>query len=165
MILSIMPSKGQPPGRTQTGGGLVGSARTRVRGPKLVDRSRRLASDWPLVPLPRKALLRQRRLIGLHPLVLVLAELAEVIPGVKTCVVHIVEDELHCIMTDELDLEDFDGGLAGDDRLLAGMVALHFGRGAFDSQQLGRQGEARAVLDGDIQDAAVLGEAQLRRPG
>jgi hypothetical protein len=44
-------------------------------------------------------------------------------------------------------------------------MALDLGGGAFDAQQFGRQRIARAVLEGDMQGAAILREADFGRPG
>ena len=53
----------------------------------------------------------------------------------------------------------------GDDRLLAGAVALDLGRRALDPQELGRQGERAPSSKVDLQRLRGAVDAQLGRPG
>ena len=65
---------------------------------------------------------------------------------------------------DRLDGEDADLAAPGDELFLARAMALDFGRGTFDTQQLGRQAEAGAVVELDLENALGLFVANLDRP-
>ncbi len=67
------------------------------------------------------------------------------------------------VVADRLDAHDADMAAAGDQLLLAGPMALHFGRG-LDPQQLGRKAELRPIVEVDLQ--RLLGRLQpdLDRP-
>src|ERR1019366_3908109 len=73
---------------------------------------------------------RERGEIRGPPTVLLHAELMQVIPG-----------------------ENADVLFASQNGFLPRPVALHLGGGAFDAEVFGRQGEAIAVVEGDVQDA------------
>ena len=64
---------------------------------------------------------------------------------------QIVELDAHGVIADRLEVEDADLGALGDDRLLPGAVALHLGRRALDPQIFGRQAEALAVVEFDVE--------------
>src|SRR3546814_12660278 len=53
---------------------------------------------------------------------------------------------------------------AGHGLLLVRRMALHLGGGALDAQQLGRQREAAAVVEVDLQHLLLLLEPDLGRP-
>ena len=97
-------------------------------------------------------------------LVVLAAELVEIVPGIDAGVVQIVEDDAHGVIADRLDGDDADMGAPGDQRLLAGAVALHLGRRAFDAQIFRRQAKPRAVVERDLEQLLRLLQAQLDRP-
>jgi len=97
-------------------------------------------------------------------LVLVLAKLVQVFPGEDAAVVHIVELDSERVVTHRLQSHDTDMTAARHDLLLAGAVALDFGRRAFHAQKFGREREFAAVVEFDLQPLLRFPQAHLDRP-
>ena len=77
----------------------------------------------------------------------------------------VVEAQQHAVIADRFDRADVDVALAGDQHLLPGAVALHFGARRFHAQVFARQAVAAAVVERDLEDVRRLVQRQLGRPG
>src|SRR5690242_13740290 len=97
--------------------------------------------------------------------VVVAAKLMEISPAVEAGRMAIIEDDSDGVVADRIEPDDPDAFLAGHRDLLAGTVTLDLGARTFDSQKLGRQLEAGAVLEGDGDGAAAGLEADFLGPG
>src|SRR5690606_29246955 len=109
------------------------------------------AASGPARRLTRQSARLELRQVVAPQAVLLLAQPIEVVPRIDAAVVQVVEADPDGVGADRLDRHDADVAAAGDDLLLAGAVPLDLGRGALDPQQLGRQGEAAAVVEVDLQ--------------
>ena len=67
-------------------------------------------------------------------------------------------------LADRLNAKDHHVPLAAEHLALCGGMALHLGGRARHAQVLSRQGEAGAVLEGDVENPLVRGQAQFGRP-
>src|SRR5512144_473712 len=90
--------------------------------------------------------------IGPPEPLLILAQAVEPVPGVEARIVTVIETNADRVAADGLDARDADMPLAGDDRFPLRVVALHLRRRALDPEQLGRQPEAAAVLEIDLDE-------------
>src|SRR5690606_31246834 len=95
--------------------------------------------------------------------ILMLAELAQVFPGVDAGVVAIVEEQLDAVMADGFELGQFDEALTHLQHFLARAVTTHFGRRRMDTQKLGRQRETLAVLVIEFEHVAAFAQTKRRR--
>ena len=77
---------------------------------------------------------------------------------------HVVEDKPHGVIADGMNLDDLHIALSGHELTLLGMMALHFRARAFDAEIFRRQIEPFAIFEGNDQLAAILAEADFRRP-
>src|SRR6266851_863378 len=125
-------------------------------------RLRHIAAVKPPMPAPAMTIfiaglgvaaqsaIEQGGLVGGPALGIGVAELAQIGPAEDPGIVLVVEQDTNGVVADRLDRGDFHVTAAGDDLLLAGPVALHFGRGAFDAQIFGRQGVGAAIGELDL---------------
>src|SRR5215208_2050365 len=139
-------------------------------------RWRHLAAVRPPMPAPAMAIfmtglrvaaqpaIEQGGLVGGPLFGVAVAELAQVRPAIDAGVVAIIEHDADGVVADRLDGGDLHMAAAGYDLLLAGSMALHFGRRALDAQILGRQRVGDAVGELDLHAALFLEDAQLGRP-
>ena len=81
------------------------------------------------------------------------AELVQQGPGVDAGVVAIVEFQHHGVVAHRMNGLDVDPLLAHLQYPLPGPMALDFGRGAVDAQQLAGQSEHLAAVKADLQHA------------
>src|SRR5262249_2700177 len=126
--------------------------------------SARARADLPPLRIARQAALLEVLEIRGPDLVVVLAEMAQVVPGVDPGVVQVVELDAQRVVANRLDLENADLAALGDDLLLAGPMAHHLGRWAFDAQIFGGVLEGLAVVELDLERALLFEEADLARP-
>src|SRR6185436_1201522 len=89
-------------------------------------------------------------------LLLVLAQLVEVVPGKDAGAVPVGELRLHRVRADRLERADLDRALADLQHFLPRTVPSHFGRRRIHAQVLERQPEAAAVGERDLQHVRFL---------
>src|SRR4029079_3417100 len=94
-----------------------------------------------------------------------LAELAQVCPGVEPGIVTVVEGQADGVVADRVDGRDRNIDLAGTGDALVAAVALNLGRRTEDAQKLGRQLEIGAIVESDDKAPPVLLQPDLRLPG
>ena len=82
-------------------------------------------------------------------------------PAEQARVVQVVEMDLHGVIPDGFDFHDPDMAPSGKDFALVGAMAPDFGGRAVDTQVLGGQHEACAVVKGNGQAFAVLAVTQF----
>lgn len=92
------------------------------------------------------------------------SEIAQKRPGIDAGGVHVVEPEPHRIIADRVDGKNSDVALSANRLALRFGMALHFGGGAGDTKQFGRQAECLAVVKCDMQRTTVLREPDFNRP-
>src|SRR4051812_32457709 len=90
--------------------------------------------------------------------------MVEISPAENPRVVQIVELDADRVMPHGLEGENTDMAAARDGLLLTRTVALHFGRGAFDAQELRRIDEAAAIVEVDFEQLLGFLEANFFRP-
>src|SRR5512138_1798604 len=100
---------------------------------------------------------------GLQPLkirrpelLLVFAELVEVVPGVDAGAVPVGEHRLDRVRAYRLDGPDLDVALARLQHFLSRPMAAHFRRRRVDTQELVRQAKAAPIGEGDFQYPRLL---------
>ena len=77
---------------------------------------------------------------------------------------QVVELDADGVIAHRLDTDNADMAAAGDNFLAGRVVALDLGRGALDAQELGRESEAPAIIEVDLEGLVRLLQANLRRP-
>src|SRR5690606_13340738 len=86
------------------------------------------------------------------------ADLVEVVPGVQAAVVTVREHRLDRVVAHRLEAEYVYVALALLQHLLTGAVSAHFGGRRVHPQELERQAEDAAVVEGDLQHPAGSAE-------
>src|SRR5690606_11803642 len=84
-------------------------------------------------------------------------------PGVKPCVVPIVEDDAHRVVPDRTQIRNFHMALARNRNPLVRAVALHLGGWAHHAQHLGCQLVALAIFENHLERITVGAELEIGR--
>lgn len=96
--------------------------------------------------------------LGVHP------EIAQERPGIDAGGMHIVEPDPDGIIADRINGENGDVTLAANRFAFRLGMTLQFGGGAGDAEQLRRKTERPAIVERDMQCAAVLRKPNFNRP-
>src|SRR6185295_1507067 len=93
------------------------------------------------------------------------AELQQIIPAVESGFVTIVENQACCVIANQLNPDDTNVLLTKDQLLFARRMASHFSARAMRAQKLGREDKYLTGVEGYLQPASAVLQAQLLGPG
>src|SRR3546814_8174556 len=135
-------------------------ARSRLTGSFIPPRTAaRVAYGSPAQPVPL-----QGGEIGCPQGIAVLADLAQVAPGVDAGIVQVVEYDPDGVVALRDQFHDPDMAAPGHDPLLSRPVSHHLGGRTFDTKEFGRGGEGASVVEVDFQQLLRRFQTDLHRP-
>src|SRR5262249_28878248 len=106
----------------------------------------------------------ERLEVGIPQFLSPLAQLVEVRPGINTGIVKVVEYDAHRVVADRLQVDDSDLSPTRDQLLLAGTMALDFGRRALHAEEFRRKAKRHAIVEVNLENFLCLPQTNFRWP-